>query len=120
MLPIWMKSTSKEPTIHIQRTKTCSRTRIPHLQRLVTRCRHDAVSCCADRTPTHHTPMPTQLASLLTRARIPHLERLVSRSRHDGVSRRADRTPTHPIRMPAQRVSLLPCMCIPHLECVVI
>src|SRR5258708_19076639 len=35
MLPVRMKSTGTEPTIHIQGTQTCSRTGIPHLERLI-------------------------------------------------------------------------------------
>src|SRR3989442_6029569 len=77
MLPIRMKSTGIERTIHIQGTETFSRTRIPHLERLVPGSRHDIVSCRADRTPCHLHPMPAQGAALLPRTRIPHLERLV-------------------------------------------
>src|SRR5437660_1352870 len=35
----------------------------PHLERFVTRSRHDIVSCRANRTPSHRTRMSTQRAN---------------------------------------------------------
>src|SRR5438093_154844 len=40
-----------------------SRTGIPHFERLITRARHDDVSCRADRTSPHIACMPAQRAN---------------------------------------------------------
>src|SRR5689334_11161924 len=86
MLPIRMKSTGKEPTIHVQGTQACSRAHIPELERLVNGSRDDEVACWTDRTSIHRTHMPTQGAPLLACLGIPELERLVIGSRDDEVA----------------------------------
>jgi hypothetical protein len=65
-----MKSTGIERIIHKQRTKTCSRTSILHLERLVIGGRHDGVSQWIDRTSSHPHRMPKQRIQLLSGVRM--------------------------------------------------
>src|SRR5262245_29670220 len=105
---IRMKSTAMEPTVHIQGTQTCSRLRIPYLERPVSRGRHDIITCWTERTPYHLTRMSAQREPLLSCISIPYFEHLVIGRRHDEVSCRADRTSKYMIRMATQGKPLFP------------
>src|SRR5436853_541656 len=85
MLPIRMKSTGIEIITHIQCTKTCSGTGVPHLERQVIRGRHNDVSCWIDRTSIHPTRMPAQRTLFHACTRIPYFECVVIGGRNDGV-----------------------------------